>query len=216
MAPAPTEIDNHADTICFGSNFRPIYYTASVATVSPFLSEYESQMDVPIVTAATAYETGEGETIILVFGQGLWFGDKMERSLINPNQCRAFGIRICDDPTDPHRKLGIELNDNYFVPMQMDGTTCGFTTRCPSNEELDSCRTFVCSDEQTWDPNADNFPCISAIGGGGNSDNMFSTTNYNEFDNAMLQISPVLTGTTLVERIINATYTKERHHGTDP
>ena len=59
----------------------------------------------------------EGETLILMFGQGLWFGDRMQRSLINPNQCRAFGIKICDDPTDPHRDLGIELDDNNFIPM---------------------------------------------------------------------------------------------------
>jgi hypothetical protein len=214
MEPAPTEIDNHADTICFGRNFRPLYYTSSVATVSPFLAEYEAQMDVPIVTAATAYDTNAGETIILVFGQGLWFGDKMDRSLINPNQCRTFGINICDDPTDQHRNLGITLDGDYFVPMSMDGTICGFTSRCPSNDELASCRTFTCSDEQTWDPNADNFPCISAIEGGGNV-NMFLHSNDNEYDNAMLQISPILTGS-LVDRIISSTYTKERHHGADP
>ena len=72
---APTEIDNHADTICFGQNFRPISFTSAVATVSPFLVEYESQMDIPIVTAATAYDNEKGETLILMFGQGLWFGD---------------------------------------------------------------------------------------------------------------------------------------------
>jgi hypothetical protein len=39
IEPAPTEIDNHADTICFGQNFRPISLTSAVATVSPFLAE---------------------------------------------------------------------------------------------------------------------------------------------------------------------------------
>ena len=54
---------NHADTICFGRNFRPILFTLDVTTVSPFLPEYDSQMDVPIVTATPAYDTEEGETI---------------------------------------------------------------------------------------------------------------------------------------------------------
>ena len=106
--PCQTEMDNHADTICFGKNFRPIYFTSEVCQVSPFLSEYEEQMDVPICTAVTALDMDDGETILLQFGQGLWFGERMDRSLINPNQCRAYGISICDDPTDLHRPLGIQ------------------------------------------------------------------------------------------------------------
>ena len=82
-------------------NFQPLYFTSEVCTVSPFLSEYGTQNDIPICTAATAFDTDDGETIILEFGQGLWFGSRMERSLLNPNQCRHFGISICDDPTDP-------------------------------------------------------------------------------------------------------------------
>ena len=41
--------------------------------------------DIPICTAATAVELESGETIILEFGQGLWFGDRLHHSLINPN-----------------------------------------------------------------------------------------------------------------------------------
>ena len=57
--------------------------------------------------------------VILEFVQGLWFGNGMEKSLINPNQCRKFGIQIYDDPTDPNRKLGIEASEELVVPMPM-------------------------------------------------------------------------------------------------
>ncbi len=124
--PLPCEIDNHADTTCFGKNFRVLSFTPEVCTVSPYLSEYDSLGDIPICTAATAVDLESGETVILEFGQGLWFGKRMEHSLINPNQCRAFGIRVCDDPTDEHRPLGMELSDDYVVPFQMRGTTCNF------------------------------------------------------------------------------------------
>jgi hypothetical protein len=50
------------------------------------LAEYESQDGVQICSGATAYTSDEGETIILIFGQGLWFGDRMNKLLINPNQ----------------------------------------------------------------------------------------------------------------------------------
>ena len=102
----PTESDNHADTHCFGANFRPIHWSDLQCTVNPFVDDLGSSEAVEICTAGTAWDTADGETVILVFGQGLWFGERMPKSLINPNQCRAFGISLCDDPTDPHQALG--------------------------------------------------------------------------------------------------------------
>ena len=141
--PLPCEIDNHADTTCFGKNFRVVSFTSEVCSVSPYLSEYDSLDDIPICTAVTAVELDSGETIILEFGQGLWFGDRMEQSLINPNQCRSYGIRVCDDPTDEYRKIGMELSDDYVVPFQMKGNTCYFQSRSPSLSEIETCRTFM-------------------------------------------------------------------------
>jgi hypothetical protein len=42
-----------------------------------------------------------GEHYILEYHQGLWFGEKLPNSLINPNQSRVYGISLCDDPFDP-------------------------------------------------------------------------------------------------------------------
>ena len=147
----PTEIDNHADTHCFGKNFVPFMWTGLVCTVSPFLSEYKSLDDVRICSGATAFTTTDGEVVILIFGQGLWFGDRMEKSLINPNQCRAFGVGVCDDPTDPYREIGF-FHDDEFFPLTMKGTTATMETRCPSRQELDECRKFYLSDPDYWDP----------------------------------------------------------------
>ncbi len=160
--PLPCEIDNHADTTCFVKNFRVLSFTSEVCSVSPYLSEYDSLNDIPICTAATAVDLESGETIILEFGQCLWFGERMEHSLINPNQCRSLGIRVCDDSTDDNRDFGMELSDDYVVPFTMGGTTCTFQSRSPSLSELDTCRTFQVSDSDIWDPTADIFQ-ISAI-----------------------------------------------------
>ena len=77
-------------------------------------------MDLPIFTGVTDFTLDPGEVLILEFGQGLWFGNMMEKSLINPNQCQKFGIQICDEPNDPHRKLGIEAPEYLFIPMTME------------------------------------------------------------------------------------------------
>ena len=71
-------------------------------------------MNVPICTGVTALTLDSWERLIMGFGQGLWFGNRMGKSLINPNQCQKFGIKICDEPTNPHRKLGIEAAEDMF------------------------------------------------------------------------------------------------------
>ncbi len=50
--PLPCEIDNHADTTCFGKNFRVVSFTSEVCSVSPYLCEYDSLNDIPICTRA--------------------------------------------------------------------------------------------------------------------------------------------------------------------
>ena len=52
----------------------------------PFFPEYAYQMNVPICTGVTDLTLDSVEVVILEFGQGLWFGNRMEKSLINPNQ----------------------------------------------------------------------------------------------------------------------------------
>jgi len=164
LDPLPSEIDNHADTTCFGKNFRVISFTSEVCNVSPYLSDYDSITDIHICTAATAVDMDSGEAIILEFGQGLWFGDRLNHSLINPNQCRSYGISVCDDPTDQNRDISMELPENYFLPFQMRGTTYCFESRSPDIDELDSCRTFQVSDANHWDPTDVMF--ISPVGRG--------------------------------------------------
>ena len=242
--PADTDVDNHADTHVFGKNFRPIYFTSEVCSVAPFLDEYQEQEEVQICTAATAFDTTHGETIILRFGQGLWFGNRMDKSLLNPNQCRFFGIPICDDPTDPYRQIGINAPDDMFIPFEMRGTTCGFTTRCPSDEELSSCRTFTLSNEQTWDPTDVDFvrtissadrgkkpvsssddyrleqsPTSRNINCVGTKVEYKDNCNIHDFDRALAHtglVEDLITDRAIKSVNIHATYSDKRHHGTDP
>ena len=100
--------------------------------------EYSEQVYIQICKSATAVDLKTGETIILQFIQRLWLCDWMERSLIKPNQFRDYGISLCDDPTDRNRELGMELEDDYFLLMEMVGSTCSIFSRAPTNDELDA------------------------------------------------------------------------------
>jgi len=79
------ELDSHADTCCLGLNFVPIYFTGKICDVAPFLSDLPNQQGVQICSGATAFDDGDGGTYILVINEALWFGDRMQHSLINPN-----------------------------------------------------------------------------------------------------------------------------------
>jgi len=93
------KLDSHADTIVAGSNCVVINYTGNVCDVSPYRDDYAPVYNVPIVTAATAWQSPlTGETYILVFNEALWMGDSMNCTLINPNQLRHFGTKVQDNP----------------------------------------------------------------------------------------------------------------------
>jgi hypothetical protein len=147
-------MDNHADTCCFGSNFTPLYFTGQVCDVSPFTDSYDAMQIIEVCSAATAWDQlVAGPTYILEYHQGLWFGNKLSHSLINPNQSRNFGISLCDDPFDPHRKLEIhDPETNVRIPLDMLGLTCYFDSRVPSKYELDNCQHIIMTSDEVWDP----------------------------------------------------------------
>ena len=149
------EIDNHADTCCLGSNFTPIYFTNYTCNVTPFSEEYSVMKDVPIASGVTAWDNPDtGETILLQVNQGLWFGDKLECSLINPQQCREYGIGICDDPYDPNgRPIGImEYDTETFIPMEYSECLVKLRTRAPTTEEIQHHTLITMTSEAPWDP----------------------------------------------------------------
>ena len=72
-----TDIYNDADTHCFGRNIFPIAFKYKYCTLYPLLEGYKEQMNIPIYSPGTAYTLGSGDIVILVFGQGLSFDNRM-------------------------------------------------------------------------------------------------------------------------------------------
>ena len=51
------ELDSHADTIVAGANCTILEYTGKVCDVSPYRDDYDSVTNVPIVHAATVWQS---------------------------------------------------------------------------------------------------------------------------------------------------------------
>ena len=130
-------MDSHADTIVFGKNCVVLAFAGRECDVSPYTDTYDSIKSVPIAKAGTAWTSPElGTTFILVFNEGLWMGDKMEHTLVNPNQMRLFGGTVQDNPVCESPLYIMTEDGDFVLPLQMKGTNVMANTRTPTAQEL--------------------------------------------------------------------------------
>jgi hypothetical protein len=108
---ARNELDTHADTCCAGANWSLMEYTGELCDVNPFLDSYQPIQEIPVARCCTVW-TNQDDSVeyLLVGDQMLWFGTQLPHSLINPNQIRAYGLDVNDDPFDTTRDFGITAN----------------------------------------------------------------------------------------------------------
>jgi hypothetical protein len=121
--------------------------------VAPYNADaYSPERDIPIVSAATAYTDQEtGQTYILVINEGLWFGDKLTNSLLNPNQLRFAGTTVFDNPFDRINPISIH-HDDLIIPLLQAGTNLFLESSTPTPQELDSCPHLILTFDTEWDP----------------------------------------------------------------
>ena len=110
------------------------------------------QVNVIIFTGFTELTLDSVEVVILEFSQGLWFRKRMEKLIINKNQCQKFGIQICDYVTDSHRKLVTEAYGGIFIPMKTEGYTCVIIINTHTENGIHELQHILLSDEFYWDP----------------------------------------------------------------
>jgi hypothetical protein len=132
----PCEMDTHADTCVAGANCIVLEESNQTVSVSAFTDAHEPLTNVPIITAATAYdEEATGTTYILILGQALYLGNHMKNSLICPNQLHANGLTMEDCPkhlaprNQPSSHSIKVPEDNFTIPLQLKGVTSYFMTQ---------------------------------------------------------------------------------------
>ena len=94
-------MDTHADTCCAGANWSLMELTGEVCDVNPFLESYQPVQEIPVGRCCTVWtDQTDSMEYLLVGDQMLWFGNVLPNSLLNPNQMRAYGLIVNDDPFD--------------------------------------------------------------------------------------------------------------------
>ena len=88
----------------------------------------------------TAYDDdATGQTYILVFHEALYYGNKLDHSLINPNQLGNYGVKVNDNPNNRSNNLVIIANDEVLIQMHTRGTKIQFKTRVLTTQEMNEC-----------------------------------------------------------------------------
>ena len=137
------ELDSHADTTAVGKECVVLADTGNTVTVEGFGKSIGNITDVPIVTAAAAYDDPhDGKTYLLVFNQVLYIPD-LDVHLINPYQLRDQGLTVNEIPLQlltPEQRTSqchsiISDDPSMHLRMTLKGTTSGFTMRTPTEEE---------------------------------------------------------------------------------
>jgi hypothetical protein len=160
---AKAELDSHADTTVAGSTCRILELTEKSCDVFHFSDQYAPMEKVPVAKVGTAYDHPEtGETFILVFGQALYLGDKLDHSLICPNQARHNGVVVDDVPK--HLSHDGQLTHSLFfpqenmrIPLSLRGVISFLPTRYPTNNEINNCRWLIVTGDDDWEPYNETF-----------------------------------------------------------
>jgi hypothetical protein len=183
--------------------------TNKTVNVSAFTEAHGVMQNIPIVTAATAFDDEKtGITYILILGQCIYMGDKMNNTLLCPNQLHANGIIVDECPRhlapvdQPSSHASQSPDDNMIIPLLLRGVTSYFISQTPTVHELETCKWVVLSNEHGWDPYSDSFPgqedIFHELEGQSNSDkdrHIYQIASKNRgptYDIDFSQISPAL------------------------
>ena len=151
------EFDTHAHTTVLGSNCVFLSYTGKECEVSPYSSQYKAVRNVPVVTGATVWtNAADGTAYLLIFHESLWMGDKLDHTLVNPNQLRTYGVSVQDNPFDA-KHLSITTDDTS-VELYLEGTIICGDTRTPTESELSQLPRLILTSPYDWDPHNVCFP----------------------------------------------------------
>jgi Reverse transcriptase (RNA-dependent DNA polymerase) len=149
------ELDSHADTCVAGSNTILISTDGRVVNVYSYTATKTA--DIPIATVATVWEAPDGERIVLIIHEALYFGDQLRTTLLTPNQMRHNGLVVDDVPrqfqaTSTHSIY--EPSSGVRIPLSIFGQSSGFVSHKPTSQDWNDCRRLTLTSDKPWNPNS--------------------------------------------------------------
>ena len=151
-------VDSHADMSVAGKHAVVLEYIhGQTCTVHPYHDGYNPKTGVQICNAAFAYDSPDGETLILKMNQCLDFTNGVTNSLLCTNQARANGIIVNDVPkvldiANTSTQSIIFPDSKYHLPLLFRGPIPFLRVRKPSKQELEECTELELTGPEPWNP----------------------------------------------------------------
>ena len=166
------ELDSHADTCTFGQGARIVRETGHTISVDGFNEGVGTLKNIPIVTAAVAYDDPNSQvTYILFYHQSLYI-KSLKKHLLCPEQMRRNQVEVnltplthIQEPDRRHTDHSIIYTDPHtlhtmHIPLELHGTTSLFYVRTPTHQEVasdENCIHVHVTSESTWEPYDETF-----------------------------------------------------------
>ena len=148
------KLDANADTSCLQSDFTVLQMTPRTADVYPYDPSCKPLYNVPIVSGATTVmDSITVNSFIMIINEALYYGKKLDHSLINPNQLRFYEMMVWENPFYPNMELCIKTGNGNTIDLTPDGTKIGFSSNVPTYEELGTLPHIEVTSGSEWNPN---------------------------------------------------------------
>ena len=150
--------DSWADTSCAGKHaYVASFVDGKSISATGFSSSLGSLKDLRIANVVYAYDTVDGEVLLLENNNAIYMGELMEDSLLNPIQMEEHDVRVDLRPLRYYPSMletcqCIQFRDGTNIPIQYDGVLPFITVRRPTPIELDTCRRLQLTGSDDWNP----------------------------------------------------------------
>jgi hypothetical protein len=153
-------LDGGADTCVLGKGWEILsIHSSRRANVVGFDHETAIKRNLPIVSAITALDLPNGQSVLLLVHEGI-YNETSNHSLLSEFQLREFGIvidSICHRHGGGQQMIIKDSNDSDILTIPLDLTGCmvHFKHRLPTIEDMSSLQQYCLTHGDTpWNPSS--------------------------------------------------------------
>ena len=122
---------------CLGDNFTVLKMTSRTSNVYPYNPSYKPLYNVTIESGTTTVTDNiTVNSFIVIINKALYYGKKVDHSLINPNQFICYVTMVWDHPFDPKRGICLEKCEGGKIDLIPYVRKIGFRSQVPTEEDL--------------------------------------------------------------------------------
>jgi len=153
-------LDGGADTCVLGKGWEVLsIHNSRRANVVGFDHETAIKRNLPIISAVTAVDLPDGQSVLLVINEAI-YNESSNHSLLSEFQLREFGViidSIClrHGGTQQMKITSDTDQDDIIIPLDLAGCMVYFKHRLPTKDDFTSLRQYCLTQGDTpWNPSS--------------------------------------------------------------